>query len=676
MSEQPQIYEFGRFRLDRAERTLRRGGEPVPLTPKVFGILLALVENNGRVVEKDELMRQVWPDSFVEEGNLTQNISVLRKALGETTDGKPYIETVARRGYRFVASVHHADEGQPMQAGANGEPPLRHAFAPPLAAESSMAEITLERAAGDNGAAMIAVAARSARLSPAVAAAAPVDSSAATRRPTAAVWGRLLKHRVALIAVMILLAAATVAFYLFRASRTASGSGIIDSIAVLPFVVDSGDAETEFLNDRLAENLINNLAQLPKLRVVPRSLAFNYKGSPADLQKIGRDLGARAVLTGRIHRQGDALSIQADLIDVANVSQIWGRHYDRKIADLLLVPEDISKDIFENLRLKLSVEEKKQLEASRYYLLGRNALNKRTAGGLQQGLEYFQKAIDIDPDDAAAYAGLADCYNMLVVYGIRTPKDAFPLAQEAALKALELDDNLAEAHTSLAFIKHRWNWERQDAEREFLRAIKDKPAYGPAHQWYSSYLVAIGRTDEAIAEARRAAELDPLSFSTGIHLGWIYYMAGRYDEAIAHCQKLLAVDPGFFPVYRYLGLSYEQKGMYKEAIAAFDRGIKLSGSPLLVALLGHAYAASGNRNEAGRVLNELQEMSGQRYVSPYTVAAIYAGLRDNERAFEWLEKAIAERDIWLMNLRVDPVFKEVRGERRFKAMLLRLGLIP
>src|SRR5256714_9118761 len=216
MSEQPQIYEFGRFRLDRAERSLRRAGEPVPLTPKVFGILLALVETSGGVVEKDELMRQVWPDSFVEEGNLTQNISVLRKALGETTDGKPYIETVARRGYRFVASVHHADEGQPMQAGANGEPPLRHAFAPPLAAESSMAEITLERAAGDNGAAMIAVAARSARLSPAVAATAPVDSSAATRRPTAAVWGRLLKHRVALIAVMILLAAATVAFYLFR----------------------------------------------------------------------------------------------------------------------------------------------------------------------------------------------------------------------------------------------------------------------------------------------------------------------------------------------------------------------------------------------------------------------------------------------------------------------------
>src|SRR5581483_2522234 len=461
--------------------------------------------NSGRVVEKDELMRQVWPDSFVEEGNLTQNISVLRKALGETSDGKPYIETVARRGYRFAASVHLS-------------------LTPMMEAQNAVAEMALEHAAGDNGTAVVALAARSTVLSPAVADA-PVDASVATRRrPTAAIRSRLGKPQVALIAVTILLAIAAVAFYLFRASRTANSSGTIDSIAVLPFVADAGDAETEFLNARLAENLINQLSQLPKLRVVPRSLAFNYKGSTADLQRIGRDLGVRAVLTGRIHRQGDALSIQADLIDVANISQIWGRHYDRKIADVLLVPEDISKDIFENLRLKLSVEEKKQLEANRFYLLGRNALNKRTAGGLQQGIEYFEKAIAIDPDDAPAYAGLADCYNMLVVYGIRTPKDAFPLAQEAALKALELDDNLAEAHTSLAFIKHRWNWERQDAEREFLRAIKDKPAYGPAHQWYSSYLVAVGRTDEAIAEARRAAELDPLSFSTGIHLGWIYYM--------------------------------------------------------------------------------------------------------------------------------------------------------
>jgi DNA-binding winged helix-turn-helix (wHTH) protein/TolB-like protein len=688
-TEPANIYEFDRFRLDAAERTLWRGGELVPLTPKVFGILLALVENSGHVVQKDELMRQVWPDSFVEEGNLTQNISLLRKALGETADGKPYIETVARRGYRFVASVKRAEDGQAGEptslravgemaaANATAETPARHAFAlEPLVATGALAESAVGH--DDSGAMATFFDPPPVRLTPAANDNADVHAAARLEPATAGragLWSRLRRRRVVLAAGAVLLALAAGMIYFSRAGK-ATASGNLDSIAVLPFVSDTGDAESEFLNDRLAENLINNLAQLPKLRVVPRSLSLNYKGSMADLQKVGRELGARAVLTGRIRRQGDTLSIQADLIDVANVSQVWGRHYDRKIADLLLVPEDISKDIFENLRLKLSVEEKKQLEANRYYLLGRNALNKRTAGGLQQGIEYFQKAIDIDPDDAAAYAGLADCYNMLVVYGIRTPKDAFPLAQEAALKALELDDDLAEAHTSLAFIKHRWNWERQDAEREFQRAIKDKPSYGPAHQWYSSYLVAVERKDEAIAEAQRAAELDPLSFSTGIHLSWIYYMAGRYDEAIAHCQKLLAVDAGFFPVYRYLGLSYEQKGMYKEAIAAFERGIKLSGSPLLVALLGHAHAAAGNRAEALRVLAELQEMAGQRYVSPYTVAAIYAGLRDNNRAFEWLEKAVTERDIWLMNLRVDPVFKELRADRRFKALLLRIGLIP
>ena len=700
MSQQPRhLYEFGRFRLDATERILLRGAEPVPLTPKVFGILLALVENSGRIVEKDALMRQVWPDSFVEEGNLTQNVSLLRKALGENAEGKPFIETVARRGYRFVASVKEswaedfvAQPAVPLAAGhaeltdraTSGAEQLLGVRETHLDASdgsqpseggngsNGSARGSLTMPAGAVGAAAARAVAVSSELAGTVAA--PAQRKWTGRTP--AIWKQV--QRPVVLAALALAAIAAMAVYIFKPGKAASS---IDSIAVLPFVADSADIDTDFLDDRIVENLINNLAQLPKLRVVPRSLAFNYKGnyqgSALDLQRVGRELGVRAVLTGHIRRQGDTLIVQADLIDVANVSQIWGRRYDRKIGDLMLVPEDISKDIFENLRLKLSVEEKKQLEANRQYLLGRNALNKRTAGGLQQGIDYFQKAIDIDPDFAAAYAGLADCYNMLVVYGIRTPKDAFPIAQTAALKALELDDNLAEAHTSLAFIKHRWNWERQDADREFQRAIKDKPAYGPAHQWYSSYLVAIERTDEAIEQAKLAAELDPLSFSTGIHLGWIFYMAGHYDEAIAHCQKLLAVDPGFFPVYRYLGLSYEQKGMYKEAIAAFQRGIQMSGGPLLVALLGHAYAVSGNRSEAERVLKLLADMSAQhRYVSPYTVAAIYAGLGDSRRAFERLEKAIEERDIWLMNLRVDPVFKGLHSDHRFNTMLLRLGLAP
>ncbi|HXU09072.1 MAG TPA: tetratricopeptide repeat protein, partial [Blastocatellia bacterium] len=442
---------------------------------------------------------------------------------------------------------------------------------------------------------------------------------------------------------------------------------------VLPFVNEASDTDAEYFSDEITESLINNLSQLPKLRVVPRSLVLVYKGQEPDPRKIARDLNVRAVLTGRVHRRGDTLSIQAELIDVVNLSQLWGQHYDRRVSDILLVQEDISRDIFENLRLKLSVEEKKQLEAFSFYLKGRNYWNKRTEDGLLQGVEYFRKAIEVDPEYAPAYAGLADCYNMLVVYGINQPKEAFPKAKEAATEALKIDDTLAEARTSLAFIKHRWDWDRVGAEKEFQLAIRYKPGYAPAHQWYSSYLVAMGRFDEAIAEAKRAEELEPLSFISNSHLGWILFLAGKNDEAIAHCRRLLEVDPNFFPALRYLGLAYEQKGMHKEAIAEFAKGVKLSASPLMISLLGHAYAVSGNKAEARRILAELDQQK-QRYVSPYTVATIYAGLGDRDQAFKWLEKAFEERDIWLMNLAVDPQLTPLRADRRFADLLKRIGL--
>jgi DNA-binding winged helix-turn-helix (wHTH) protein/TolB-like protein/Tfp pilus assembly protein PilF len=634
------FYEFGRFRVNVAERILLRDTDVVPLTPKVFEILLTLVENGGHVISKDDLMKRVWPDSFVEEGNLTQNISLLRKALGEGQNGHQYIETIARRGYRFIAPVNEArDEG--LNAADDVATPAfgQKALNGPASVEP--AELPL----------------------------------AGNVKPESSQPGRVTLNRSGALVALAVIVIAVVGFLYFSRGSEAVNSpdSVIESIAVLPFANDDADTDTEYFNDKITESLINNLSQLPKLRVVPRSLVFGYKGREVDLRKIGREMNVRTVLTGRVHRRGDTLSIQVDLIDVANVSQLWGQHYDRKISDILLVQEDISNDIFANLRLKLSLEEKKQLDAFSLYLKGRNYLNKRTADGLQLGIEYFQQAIDVDPEYAPAYAGLADCYNMLVVYGISKPQEAFPRAKEAALKALRIDDTLAEAHTSLAFVKHRWDWERADAEKQFRLAIRYKPGYAPAHQWFSSYLVAVERFDEAIAEARRAQELEPLSFISNLHLGWILYLAGRYDEAIEHCNKLLDVDPNFFPAHRYLGLAYEQKGMYTEAISEFEKGVKLSGSPLMVALLGHAYAASGNRGEARRVLAELEQQK-QKYVSPYTVAAIYAGLGEKDQAFKWLEKAYSERDIWLMNLRVDPVFKSLRSDRRFADLLRRLEL--
>ena len=613
-------YKFGRFRLKVAERLLLREGEPVPLTPKVFDILVTLVEHGGQVVAKDDLMKRVWPNTFVEEGNLTQNISLLRKALGETPGGVQFIETVPRRGYRFVAETSESSNGD-LKPVETPEP------------EAPLVSIP-------NG-----------------------QLTGIKRTPVFAMAAGIVV--IGIIGIVY-----------FTGWGKAGNTSAIQSIAVLPFVDESADPDAEYINDKIAESLINSLSKLPQLRVVPRSVVAGYKGKQIDPRKVGEELNVRAVVTGRMRRHGDIVSIQADLIDLENVAQLWGQHYDHKVSDVLLVQDDISRDIFENLRLKLNVEEKKQLEAYRVYLKGRNAWNKRTGDALQQAIEFFNQAIAIDANYGAAYAGLADCYNMLVVYGRLEPKEGFPKAKEAAERALEIDESSAEAHSSLAFIKFRWDWDRAATEREFQTAIRLKPAYAPAHQWYSSYLVAVERFDEAIAEAKRTEELEPLSFVASSHLGWIYYLSGQNDKAIEQCKKILELDPSSFPARRYLGLAYEAKGMYAEAIAEFQRGVKLSGSPLMLALLGHAYAASGKAAEAKQVLNDLQQLQGTRYVSPYTVAAIHAGLGDQEQAFKWLETAVEGRDIWLMNLKVDPVFAKLRSNRKFTDLLARIRLRP
>src|SRR5689334_6024001 len=632
-------YEFGRFRLKVAERTLLREGEVVPLTPKVFDILLTLVENSGHVVSKEDLMKRVWPSTFVEEGNLTQNISLLRKALGESPGGVQFIETVPRRGYRFVADINEAWDGISSNGPAEAAP----------VAETAPGDLAETVSHQDNSAST------------------PVVSIPAAANRSA--W-RSPAFAVVAVAVVI----AIVGLVYFTSGKPDADP--IGSIAVLPFVDESSDPDAQYINDKIAESLINSLSKLPQLRVVPRSVVAGYKGKELDPRKVGQDLNVRAVVTGRMRRHGDIISIQADLIDLQNVAQLWGQHYDHKVSDVLLVQDEISRDNFENLRLKLNVEEKKQLEAYRLYLKGRNAWNKRTGDALQEAIGFFNQAIEIDPNNSAAYAGLADCYNMLVVYGRLQPKEGFPKAKEAAAKAMEIDESSAEAHSSMAFIKFRWDWDRAETEREFQEAIKLKPAYAPAHQWYSSYLVAVERFDEAIAEAKRTEELEPLSFVASSHLGWIYYLSGRNDNAIEQCRKILELDPSSFPARRYLGLAYEAKGMYPEAIAEFQTGVKLSGSPLMLALLGHAYAVAGKKAEAQQVLNDLQQLPPQRYVSPYTVAAIYAGLGDQEQAFKWLDRAVEERDIWLMNLKVDPVFAKLRSQRRFTDTLARIRLRP
>ena len=620
-------YAFGRFQLRTDDRVLMRDHEMVPLTPKALEILLILVQNYGRVVEKDDLMKQVWPNTFVEEGNLTQNVSLIRKALGETASGAQFIETVPRRGYRFIAEV---TEGVSQ---GNGHATNGHnttVVAPALAGF-------------------------------------PAKPTGVNRRVAALVGS---------VAALVLIVGGFTYFSRRGDAVESPTSASIQSIAVLPFVDDSAGKDMEFLDDEIAERLVNSLSKLPKLRVVPRSVMVNYKGQNIDPRQVGKELNVRAVVTGRVSRNGDRITVQADLIDLESVSQIWGHRYDRRLADMLLVQEEISRDIFENLRLKLNVEEQKQLEAYRLYLKGRNSWNKRTREALEEAIQYFQKAIETDSSYAEAYAGLADCYNMQVIYGVRQPKDAFPKAKEAATKALEIDSSLAEAHTSLAFTKFRWDRDRVEAEREFRLAIQYKPTYAPAHQWYSSYLVAYERFDEAIAEAKKAEELEPLSFNPSSHLAWILYLSGKLDESIAQSNKMLARDANFFPARRYLGLAYQQRGMHDKAIAEFQRGVQLSGSPLMLALLGQSYAVGGKTAEARQVLADLKDLQNQRYVSAYTVAAIYTGLGEKDEAFKWLEKAFEERDVWLMNLKVDPVFAKLRSDVRYQNLLTRTSLRP
>jgi DNA-binding winged helix-turn-helix (wHTH) protein/TolB-like protein/Tfp pilus assembly protein PilF len=668
MAEQTsELYEFGRFRVRSDERVLMRGNELVSLTPKAFDVLLALLEHDGRIVNKDDLMKKVWPHTFVEEGNLTQNVSLLRKALGERADGPQFIETVPRRGYRFVAPVTRGEGNgtNSVLETASTSAETATNLPPALVSQLNITEpgpiLTRQPTLPTAG----------------------VESSTLTSQRQNFL-GNLLTRRLPAVVVVLALVVISVAGVAYMSGRGKAGASpnVIQSIAIMPFVDDSTNGDAEFLDDEIAASLVNSLTKLPKLRVVPRSVMVTYKGRNVDPRQIGQELNVRAVVTGRVHRRGDTISIQADLIDLDSVSQIWGQHYERRLSDILLVQEEISRDIFENLRLKLNVEEQKQLEAYRFYLKGRNAWNKRTREGMEQGIEFFQQAINADPNYAAAHAGLADCYNMQVIYGVHAPKDGFPKAKEAAIKALEMDDTLAEAHTSLAFIKFRWDRDRVEAEREFRLAIRHKPTYAPAHQWYSSYLVALERFDEAIAEAKRTSELEPLSFTASSHLGWILYLSGRTDEAIAQCSKILSLDPNSFPARRYLGLAYEQKGMYPQAIEEFQKGVKISGSPLMLALLGHAYAASGKTKEARQVLSDLHDLSqsrdaaSSRYVSPYTVAAIYAALGEKDQAFKWLEQAYEERDVWLMNLKVDPVFAKLRTDKRFLDLLTRAGLNP
>jgi eukaryotic-like serine/threonine-protein kinase len=515
---------------------------------------------------------------------------------------------------------------------------------------------------------------------PQTTAAAPavLATAAASAKPTFAGHTKLQKWWLA-AGLSLLLAAG--GYFGYRYFTTSGGP--IDSLAVLPFQNRSGNADSEYLSDGLAETLIYRLSQLPNLKVSPTSSVFRYKGKDTNPLSIAKELGVQAVMTGRIAQRGDTLVISVELVDVRNNKTLWGDQYERKLADLLSIQREMTSEITERLQLKLSGEGAQKLtrkytdnpEAYQLYLKGRFYWNKRTAGGLKQAVGFYQQAIEKDPNYALAYSGLAETYALFSTHDVASAKDSMPQAKAAALRALALDDSLAEAHAALGWYLNYYEWDRTGAEKALRRAIELNPNYANAYDWLGAESLATRkRFDEALVIQKRAEELDPLSAIISANIGWTLFLARRYDEAIAQNDRALALDPNLFIPHAHLCWAYNAKGMYKEAIAECRKARELNDDYFNKGYLALVLARSGQGEEARKLLNQLKELSARSYVTSYALALAYIGLNEKEEAFFWLEKEVEERGYWTGIYALAPELDDLRPDPRFKAMLKRLNL--
>jgi serine/threonine protein kinase/tetratricopeptide (TPR) repeat protein len=463
-------------------------------------------------------------------------------------------------------------------------------------------------------------------------------------------------------------------------SRKKTTRKSIDSLAILPFVSAAAESEAEYLADGITESIIKNLSQLPRLRVMAGSTVFRFKGRDIDAKSAAAEFGVRAVLTGRVVLRGDSLVIRTELVDGHDGSQLWGEHYNRKLSDIFGVEEEISREISEKLRLRVSREQKKKLairhtektEAYQAYLKGRFYWSKRTEDAIMKGIESFQQAIDLDPGYALAYTGLADSYNMLGSYCSLSPRDAYPRAKAAARKALEINDSLAEAHASLGFVTLAYDWDWDYADLIFKRAIELDPAYANARLWHSLFLMVMSRREEAFAEMERAKELEPLSLPIKTSAGWLFQLNHRYDEAIQTFSAALEMDPQFVLARRRKAQTLIDMGVFQEAITELERVLPVWRDSETLASLGHAYAAAGDRPEAEQILSEVEELSKQRYVPSFFFAKIFAALGEKDRAIDLLERAYEERFGLLCYLSLDPSFDALRSDPRFQRLIKRV----
>jgi DNA-binding winged helix-turn-helix (wHTH) protein/tetratricopeptide (TPR) repeat protein len=584
-------YEFGPFIIEVDVRRLSRNGQTVLITLKLLDILLLLLRNHGQVITKETLMSEVWPNTYVEENNLTVSISALRKALGERRKEHLYIETLPKRGYRFAAMVQEITRQSTSQ----------------------------ENRGTEEGSA---------------------DSS------------------------------------------IAKGEAV--TLAVLPLINTGTNTSLGYLTEGVTESLINRLSRLPQLRVMARSTVSRYSGKVADPREVGRVLRVKHVLTGEMLQEDEHILLRIELINAMDGTHLWGEQYQIKSANLFEVQERITHAVSNNLQLMLTVEENALLrrqntaspEAYRFYLKGHYFLDKRTEADIRKGIEYFRKAIAEDALYAAAYTGIADGYILLAAYGAMPEKEALGMAKTCAERALELDQTLAEAHTSLGFIKTFYSWDWAGAESHFKKAIEEKPSYIPARRWYSLFLISRQRFDEALKQTEHSLLISPLSPSVNSSLGVYYYFSRHYDLSISWCKEALELDSSFYPAYACLGLSYLQECMYKQALDAHEAAFGISKDPEALSMLGYTYARAGKSAEAAQVISTLSKMSRSSYIKPYHFAIIYVGLEEKEQALVWLEKALMNRNEMLAYINVDPCFDSIRSDPHIVNILQRMAPLP
>jgi TolB-like protein/DNA-binding winged helix-turn-helix (wHTH) protein/Flp pilus assembly protein TadD len=637
------LYEFGPYRLDTAEQLLLRDGEQVPLTPKAFETLVALVERSGHLVEKDALMKVVWSDAVVEESNLTNNVYALRKLLGPDENGRRYIETVPKRGYRFTA-------------------PVKDLSAETMVVEKrTLMRVVTEETLADDSARQSMVGA--------------AEALTVTQVPDHA---QLRTKRRWLLITLLPVALGIGSFLIYR-SRTAMPTSQIQSIAVLPFKNETGNADVEYISDGVTESLINSLSQLSNLSVKARSTVFGYKNKAVEPQAIAAELSVQAILTGRIVQRGDDLTFYLSLIDGRNGNQLWGQRYDRRLADLIKLQNEVAHDVSQKLRVQLSVGDERKLkkeytsnvEAYQLYLRGRFHALKRTLPETQKAISYFEQAIAIDPSYALAYVGLSDAHVSALAANLPS-NEIFPQARAAARKAIEIDDTLAAAHAQLGFITFWYDWDWAASENELRRALELDPNGADSHLLYAHLLSNTGRHEEALAEVKRARELDPLNLRINALEAQFLIHAGRTDEALSRLQQTLDMDSNYLLAHVYASSAYIEKEMYSEAIGEAHRAREISGgrSTYSEAFLGYALAKLGKQAEARSVLEGLLKSPADSY----HVALIYNGLSQHDEALTWLERACAQRNKGMVFLKVEPKWNNLRSEPRFQDLLRRVGL--